>query len=110
MEICIGRRGLPRNKHVFPAREETLSLRFITSHSCVTRVSLAFRACLGTKNEAPERGRPGDMESIRKRATVGYNIPCKNMVHQQRIDPRCVYALHVQLKPASKNLHFLELA
>lgn len=38
-------------------------------HHQVTRVSLAFRACLCAKNEAPERGRSGNMKS--KRATVG---------------------------------------
>ena len=61
--------------HVCPALDENLSLRFITSLLCVTRVSLAFRTCLCTKNEAPERGRPGDMKG--KRPSAGYKIPCK---------------------------------
>lgn len=90
MEICsLGCRGLPPTDTSFRLYEN-LSLRLFSSP--VTRVSLAFRACLCTKNEAPERGRSGNMKS--KRGT-GYNITCKNMVHQLGIDPRYVYLVHV---------------
>ena len=92
MEICsLGCLGLPPT-HTSVRLYENLSLRLFSSP--VTRVSLGFRACLCTKNEAPERGRSGNVKS--KRATVGYKIPCKNMVnHQQGIDPRYAYVLHV---------------